>query len=147
MKSEETVKKLKRLDDKFASLLDQLLELSYKNEINPQIAHGYRTPDEQDKLHALGRVESGKKCTNERRWQSLHQYGLKAIICFERDSENNNRVLWGIACKNGLDRQGLLWVGTQVGQFFSSCDWQLGRPDWRELCREQGVDPITLNRF
>ena len=147
MKSEETKRNLASVDPEFALLLTEALELGYANGMNPQVASGYCSPEDQDKAHSIGRTESGKKCTYDRRWQSLSQYGLHVRIAFEEHPENNNRILWNLACRKGLDRKNLLWVGTQVGQFFAPCEWQMGQPDWRELCRQQGIDPITLNRF
>lgn len=45
-----------------------------------RIAQGMRTEVEQNALYAQGRTAKGKKVTNAKAWQSIHNYGLAVDI-------------------------------------------------------------------
>ena len=157
MKNARTIAHLARLKPEFAALLDAMLELGYRNEMNPQISCSIRTPQEQDAEHAKGRTIlktlEGKAqaiVTNARRFQSLHQYGIAADLFFlvngKADFEDSKfRTLWNLACKAGLDRKGLEWSGLWSGSLREGAHFQFGKPSWRELATDASIDPITLN--
>lgn len=50
-----------------------------------RITQGLRTFEEQNKLYAIGRTISGKKITNAKGGQSIHNYGLAVDICLMID--------------------------------------------------------------
>jgi len=153
MQKSYTQVRLTELDEPFRTLMSQLLELGYKNGMCPQISAGYRSPEEQDALYARGRTTKGPRITNARRYESLHQYRIAADVFFldaggKADyTENLFRTLWNLACKAGLDREGLHWSGLWQGSLRESAHFQLGRPDWRELARAAGIDPVTKNKL
>lgn len=149
----KTLERLNELTPEFKDIVIQLLQAGYENGMNPQVSCGYRSPEEQDKLYAQGRSEKGAKITNSRRYQSLHQYHI-AVDLFFLDSankatfnQNDYHTLYLLACKKHLDSQGLEWSGNWSGGFKEMCHFQLGKQDWRELAKEDGIDPITLNKM
>ena len=150
--SSSSLKKLATLDPSFLPLADELVKVGQAAGLNVQISAGLRTPAEQDALYAQGRTEKGKVVTNARRWTSLHNYGLAIDVFFMVDGkaswgEDLFLQLWFAAEKAKLDRRGLVWSGKWVGGFREMAHWQLGRPDWRQLARARGVDPVTLNKI
>jgi peptidoglycan L-alanyl-D-glutamate endopeptidase CwlK len=46
-----------------------------------RITQGLRTFDEQAQLYAIGRTKAGKKVTNAKAGQSIHNYGLAVDMC------------------------------------------------------------------
>lgn len=46
-----------------------------------RITQGLRSFKEQDELYAIGRTKPGKKVTNAKAGQSIHNYGLAVDIC------------------------------------------------------------------
>lgn len=52
------------------------IDAAFKDGMRVQIVQGFRTFQEQDALYAQGRTKSGKKVTNARGGQSMHNYGL-----------------------------------------------------------------------
>ena len=147
----KSTERLAQLTPEFQTIVKALLEAGYANGMNPQISSGYRSPEEQDKIYAQGRTDKGAKVTNSRRWQSMHQYHIAVDLFFLVDGkadfhEDKYHTLWNLACKAGLDRQGLQWSGNWTGSFKESAHFQLGKGDWRELAKSSGVDTITLNK-
>lgn len=141
MKTKKTQERLDKLKPEFKALVEKLLDLGYANGNSPQISSGLRTPEEQNALYAKGRTEKGPKVTNARAWQSLHQYGIAVDLFFLVDGKadftpSSYQLLWELACKAGLDRQGLTWSGNWTGSLKETAHFQLGRPDWRELYQE-----------
>ncbi|PTT76231.1 MULTISPECIES: M15 family metallopeptidase [unclassified Chryseobacterium] len=59
-----------------------------------RITQGLRTFEEQEKLYAIGRITNGKKVTNAKAGQSIHNYGLAVDICMLIDG---NTVSWDTA--------------------------------------------------
>jgi peptidoglycan LD-endopeptidase CwlK len=56
-----------------------------------RITQGLRSFKEQDALYAIGRTKPGKKITNAKSGQSIHNYGLAVDICL---IINNNEASW-----------------------------------------------------
>lgn len=52
-----------------------------------RITQGLRTFKEQDELYAIGRTKPGKKVTNAKAGQSIHNYGLAVDICLMIDGK------------------------------------------------------------
>jgi peptidoglycan L-alanyl-D-glutamate endopeptidase CwlK len=52
-----------------------------------RITQGLRTFDEQAELYAIGRTKAGKKVTNAKAGQSIHNYGLAVDICLIIDGK------------------------------------------------------------
>lgn len=46
-----------------------------------RITQGLRSFEEQERLYAIGRITSGKKVTNAKAGQSIHNYGLAVDMC------------------------------------------------------------------
>ena len=83
-----------------------------------RITQGLRSFEEQEKLYAIGRITSGKKVTNAKAGQSIHNYGLAFDIVILLDKDNNGTfesVSWDI------DKY---WM--RVVNFFKSKGWTWG---------------------
>lgn len=52
-----------------------------------RITQGLRTFDEQAELYAIGRTKAGKKVTNAKAGQSIHNYGLAVDMCLIIDGK------------------------------------------------------------
>ena len=52
-----------------------------------RITQGLRTIQEQDELYAIGRTKPGKKVTNAKGGQSVHNYGFAVDICLIIDGK------------------------------------------------------------
>lgn len=52
-----------------------------------RITQGLRSFEEQEKLYAIGRITTGKKVTNAKAGQSIHNYGLAVDICLMIDGK------------------------------------------------------------
>ena len=52
-----------------------------------RITQGFRSFEEQQKLYAIGRLTPGKKVTNAKAGQSIHNYGLAVDICLIIDGK------------------------------------------------------------
>ena len=52
-----------------------------------RITQGLRTFKDQDDLYSLGRTKPGKKVTNAKAGQSIHNYGLAVDICLIIDGK------------------------------------------------------------
>lgn len=86
-----------------------------------RFTHTLRTYAEQDALYAQGRTTPGKKVTNARGGQSIHNYGLAFDIVILLDNDNNGTfetASWAI------DKH---WL--RVAEYFKSLGWTWGG-DW-----------------
>jgi len=52
-----------------------------------RITEGLRTFDEQAQLYTVGRTKAGKKVTNSKAGQSIHNYGLAVDMCLIIDGK------------------------------------------------------------
>ncbi|WP_267406661.1 MULTISPECIES: M15 family metallopeptidase [unclassified Chryseobacterium] len=52
-----------------------------------RITQGLRSFEEQEKLYAIGRITSGKKVTNAKAGQSIHNYGFAVDMCLIIDGK------------------------------------------------------------
>lgn len=86
-----------------------------------RITQGLRSFEEQEKLYAIGRITSGKKVTNAKAGQSIHNYGLAVDICLiidgktaswdtARDWDNDSIADW-YECVKIFAKYGWDWGG------------------------------------
>ncbi|MXV37658.1 M15 family peptidase [Flavobacteriaceae bacterium Ap0902] len=91
-----------------------------------RISQGLRTFAEQDALYAQGRTKKGKKVTNARAGQSIHNYGLAVDIVLIIDGKTAS---WDIKTDWDNDRQSD-WM--EVVLIFKKHGWEWGG-DWRNF--------------
>lgn len=97
-----------------------------------RFAYVLRTFKEQDSLYAVGRTQKGKKVTNAKGGQSIHNYGLAFDIVLLYDLDGNGTfetASWDMI-KDG-DKDGKAdWM--EVVDFFKSKGWTWGG-DWKSF--------------
>lgn len=86
-----------------------------------RITQGLRSFEEQEKLYAIGRITNGKKVTNAKAGQSIHNYGLAVDICLMINGKiaswdtvkdwDNDRVADWYECVKIFARHGWDWGG------------------------------------
>lgn len=87
-----------------------------------RITQGLRTNKEQDSLYAIGRTKPGKKVTNAKGGQSIHNYGLAVDMCLiidgkevswdtAKDWDNDGVADW-YECVKIFARHGWEWGGS-----------------------------------
>lgn len=86
-----------------------------------RITQGLRTFKEQDDLYAIGRTKPGKKVTNAKGGQSIHNYGLAVDICLIIDGKiaswdtvkdwDNDKVADWYECVKIFAKYGWDWGG------------------------------------
>jgi len=91
-----------------------------------RITQGLRTFAEQDDLYAQGRTKPGKKVTNAKGGQSIHNYGFAVDICLIIDGKTAS---WETAKDWDGDKQSD-WM--EVVVIFKKYGWNWGG-DWRTL--------------
>ena len=86
-----------------------------------RLTQSLRTFKEQDDLYSLGRTKPGKKVTNAKAGQSIHNYGLAVDICLiidgktaswdtAKDWDNDNVADW-YECVKVFAKYGWDWGG------------------------------------
>lgn len=86
-----------------------------------RITQGLRSFEEQEKLYAIGRITYGKKVTNAKAGQSIHNYGLAVDICMIIDGKtaswdtvrdwDNDKVADWYECVKIFAKYGWDWGG------------------------------------
>ena len=86
-----------------------------------RITQGLRTFQEQDDLYAIGRTKPGKKVTNAKGGQSIHNYGFAVDICMIIDGKtaswdtvkdwDNDKVADWYECVKIFAKYGWDWGG------------------------------------
>ena len=86
-----------------------------------RVTQALRTNKEQDDLYAIGRTKPGKKVTNARGGQSIHNYGFAVDICLVIDSKtaswdtvkdwDNDQVADWYECVKIFAKYGWDWGG------------------------------------
>lgn len=86
-----------------------------------RITQGLRTFQEQADLYSIGRTKPGKKVTNAKSGQSIHNYGLAVDICLIIDGKaaswdtakdwDNDRVADWYECVKIFAKHGWEWGG------------------------------------
>ena len=85
-----------------------------------RITQGLRTFDEQTQLYAIGRTKAGKKVTNAKAGQSIHNYGLAVDMCLIIDGKTAS---WDTA-KDWDDDKIADWY--ECVKIFAKHGWQWG---------------------
>lgn len=89
-----------------------------------RVTQALRTNPEQDALYAQGRTKPGKKVTNAKAGQSIHNYGFAVDICLiidgkeaswdtAKDWDNDGVADW-MECVAIFARHGWTWGGSWV---------------------------------
>ncbi|MXN91307.1 M15 family peptidase [Flavobacterium sp. Sd200] len=97
-----------------------------------RFAHTLRSFTEQDNLYAIGRTKPGKKVTNAKAGQSIHNYGLAfdIVLLTDKNSDGNfETASWDIRADNDKDGQPD-WM--EVVNYFKSKGWMWGG-DWKSF--------------
>jgi peptidoglycan L-alanyl-D-glutamate endopeptidase CwlK len=86
-----------------------------------RITQGLRTFDEQAQLYAIGRTKAGKKVTNAKAGQSIHNYGLAVDMCLIIDGKtaswdtakdwDNDKIADWYECVKIFAKHGWEWGG------------------------------------
>lgn len=86
-----------------------------------RITQGLRSVEEQNELYAQGRTKAGKKITNAKGGQSVHNYGFAVDICLIIDNKtaswdtakdwDNDRVADWYECVKIFAKYGWEWGG------------------------------------
>lgn len=86
-----------------------------------RVTQALRTSKEQDDLYAIGRTKPGKKITNARGGQSIHNYGFAVDICLVIDGKtaswdtakdwDNDQVADWYECVKIFAKYGWDWGG------------------------------------
>jgi peptidoglycan L-alanyl-D-glutamate endopeptidase CwlK len=86
-----------------------------------RITQGLRSVEEQNELYAQGRTKAGKKVTNAKGGQSIHNYGLAVDICLIIDNKtaswdttkdwDNDQVADWYECVKIFAKYGWEWGG------------------------------------
>lgn len=86
-----------------------------------RITQGLRTFEEQDALYAQGRTKPGKKVTNAKAGQSIHNYGFAVDICLIIDGKeaswdtakdwDNDKIADWYECVRIFAKHGWEWGG------------------------------------
>ena len=107
-------------------LKQDYLEINMKlpKGVRLRFSHTLRTDEEQNKLYAIGRTEPGKRVTNAKGGESIHNYGMAfdIVILFDKDGNGTfETASWK------LDEHFMRVVG-----FFKSKGWEWGG-DWKRF--------------
>lgn len=118
----------KRIDKLHPIIRDEVQEiitecdLALTGRAKIRITQGLRTFKEQDQLYAIGRTKPGKKVTNAKPGQSIHNYGLAVDICLIIDGKtaswdtakdwDNNKVADWYECVKIFAKYGWEWGGS-----------------------------------
>jgi len=96
-------------------------DLALTGKAKIRITQGLRSFKEQDELYAIGRTKSGKKVTNAKGGQSIHNYGLAVDICLIIDGKtaswdtvkdwDNDKVADWYECVKIFAKYGWDWGG------------------------------------
>lgn len=111
--------------------------------VQVRITEGLRTFREQDALYTLGRTKPGKKVTNAKGGQSVHNYGLAVDICLiingkeaswdtAKDWDNDLIADW-YECVRIFASHGWIWGGNWKTFKDLSHFEKKGYSDWRAL--------------
>jgi len=91
-----------------------------------RITQGLRSFKEQDELYAIGRTKSGKKVTNAKGGQSIHNYGFAVDICLIIDGKTAS---WDTAKDWDNDKVADWYESVKI---FAKYGWDWGG-NWKTL--------------
>jgi peptidoglycan L-alanyl-D-glutamate endopeptidase CwlK len=105
-----------------------------------RIAEGLRTFGEEDALYAQGRTEPGKKVTNAKGGQSIHNYGFAVDICLTIDGKEAS---WDTA--KDWDNDGIAdWQ--EAVKIFAKHGWNWGG-NWKTFKDMPHFDKIGFDNW
>lgn len=107
-------------------LIINLCNQNLKGKAQIRITQGLRTIDEQNQLYAIGRTLPGKKVTNAKGGQSVHNYGFAVDICL---IINNKEASWNTT-KDWDNDQVADWY--ECVKIFASFGWEWGG-NWKKF--------------
>lgn len=100
--------------------------------IRLRFAHTLRSFRQQDELYTLGRTKPGKKITNAKAGQSIHNYGLAfdIVLLVDKNGDGNfETASWDINADNDSDSMSD-WM--EVVQHFKTLGWTWGG-NWKSF--------------
>ncbi|PZU91636.1 MAG: peptidoglycan L-alanyl-D-glutamate endopeptidase [Chryseobacterium sp.] len=119
-----TQQRIQKLHPKVREEVTQIIEECDKaltGNAKIRITQALRTFEEQDQLYAIGRTKSGKKVTNAKGGQSIHNYGLAVDVCLMIDGKtaswdtakdwDNDKVVDWYECVKIFAKYGWDWGG------------------------------------
>lgn len=102
------------------------------NDVRLRFTHSLRSFNEQDNLYAIGRTKPGKKITNAKGGQSIHNYGLAFDIVLLLDKDGNGNfesVSWDTVAD--FDKDGIAdWM--EIVLHFKTLGWTWGG-NWKSF--------------
>lgn len=129
IRDKHTSRRIKALHPKIRKEVERIIDECNRELTGPakvRISQGLRTIAEQDALYSLGRTKPGKRVTNARGGQSIHNYGLAVDIVL---IINNSYASWDVKKDWDGDRQSD-WM--EVVHIFKKHGWKWGG-DWRNF--------------
>lgn len=131
--SEQRISQLHpKVRDEVRSIINHINNNLLTGKAKVRIAQGTRTWAEQTELYNQGRTKPGKKVTNAKAGQSIHNYGLAVDIVLIVDNDGNGTyeiASWDTKKDFDLDKQAD-WM--EVVAYFKSKGWSWGG-DWRSF--------------
>ncbi|NTU99348.1 M15 family metallopeptidase [Candidatus Falkowbacteria bacterium] len=136
--------KISQLRPKVKRLAQKLVAECQARGVGIVITSCYRSFEDQDKLYAKGRAESGKIVTNARGGYSMHNYGVAFDICPIENGKLNwsNLLLFAKIGRIG-ESIGLEWGGAwkaftdkphfQYTAGYKLDDFLKNRVDWKKF--------------
>ncbi|MBN8640902.1 MAG: M15 family metallopeptidase [Flavobacteriales bacterium] len=122
-------------------------DLALTGKAKVRITQGLRTFKEQDDLYAIGRTKPGKKVTNAKGGQSVHNYGFAVDICLVIDGKtaswdtvkdwDNDQIADWYECVKIFAKYGWDWGGNwKKFKDLPHFD-KRGFNDWKKLSKLQ----------
>jgi peptidoglycan LD-endopeptidase CwlK len=122
-------------------------DLALTGKAKVRITQGLRTFKEQNDLYAIGRTQPGKKVTNAKGGQSIHNYGFAVDICLVIDGKtaswdtvkdwDNDQVADWYECVKIFAKYGWDWGGNwKKFKDLPHFD-KRGFNDWKKLSKLQ----------
>jgi len=119
--TQKRIQKLHPLVRDEVSNIIKACDLALTGRAKIRITQSLRTFQEQEQLYAIGRTKSGKKVTNAKPGQSIHNYGLAVDICLMIDGKtaswdttkdwDNDKVADWYECVKIFAKYGWEWGG------------------------------------
>lgn len=122
-------------------------DLALTGKAKIRITQGLRTFKEQDALYAIGRTKPGKKVTNAKGGQSIHNYGFAVDICLVIDGNtaswdtvkdwDNDKIADWYECVKIFAKYGWDWGGNwKKFKDLPHFD-KRGYNDWKKLSKRK----------
>lgn len=122
-------------------------DLTLTGKAKIRITQGLRTFKEQDALYAIGRTKPGKKVTNAKGGQSIHNYGFAVDICLVIDGNtaswdtvkdwDNDKIADWYECVKIFAKYGWDWGGNWKKLKDLPHFDKRGYNDWKKLSKRK----------